>query len=887
MILLLLATHIMGTVLMETAREEPLFSPNLYQTGAGCAWRFSIPPQLSLNEWFIAGPPPGVHRAEWLQDAISYRSQVREGRGRVLHMNGGKGAAWIRPSPSLVKALDLSGGEELHLSFRVRNISGNNVLAVAADYYDAAPETWQGSSDVLAALTISDDGEWHEHELSVVVPATDNVDAWPGPLVSLAGVKEQAAGCIELSAMILRVDDEERMDALDRVMLELDKHHIDGGIYEREDLAWTASTHACHFMFMYDQRFYTVEEGYRVEAFLDDLNRRFGGIDAVILWAAYPRIGVDDRNQFDFFRDMPGGLAGLREVSQQFKERGVRVLIPWLPWDEGTRREGVSDDEALAELVLQLDVDGIFLDTLTGAAQNLRVVMDETRNGVALAPELCPPIEQLDWCNMSWAQWAHDPNPPGIPLLKWIEPRHMQHFTRRWDTCHANDIETAFFNGSGLLLWENIFGTHNPYTPEDALLWSRCISILRTFNKLFTSSLWDPFYSVLQEDVFAHRWPGSPTTLFTLRNLGAPIEHGLLLRWQLPHHVRQHTMQVWDLWHGRRAAWDISEFGVVQVWGDIDRLGCIAVTFGEDDRIEGLLEHQLALRNRNKPHAAPESRSSVSPVAPVRTALADAAAPPKGMVYVPGGVVRMRLEHQRRECGCYPDPGTPPEGHDYFLRGHPHDETLVHDYEVETPPFYISETQITNREFRRFIEASGYQPAHTKNFLKHWPGGIMPEAIAELPVVYVDLDDARAYANWAGKRLPTEPEWQRAAQGDDGRRWPWGDAFDPARCAPAGDGPVAARSLPEGRSPYGCYHMSGNVWEWTESERNDGITRFCIIRGGSYYRADGSGWYADGGPQPLDTHTKFLMLWPGLDRCANIGFRCVKDIVDNARTSDL
>ncbi len=237
----------------------------------------------------------------------------------------------------------------------------------------------------------------------------------------------------------------------------------------------------------------------------------------------------------------------------------------------------------------------------------------------------------------------------------------------------------------------------------------------------------------------------------------------------------------------------------------------------------------------------------------------------------------MRLEHPRRECGCYPDPGTDEEEQACFLRGYPHDELLKHDYEVETAAFFMDEAQVTNHEFQRFLEETGYKPAHETNFLKHWPDGVMPPAIADLPVVYVDLDDARAYAAWAGKRLPTEPEWQRAAQGDDQRLWPWGDTFKPEYCTPPGNGPMPARSLPEGRSPHGCYHMAGNVWEWTESERNDGITRFCIIRGGSWYSVEGSGWYVTGGPQPLNTHTKFLLMWPGLDRCATIGFRCVLD----------
>lgn len=120
---------------------------------------------------------------------------------------------------------------------------------------------------------------------------------------------------------------------------------------------------------------------------------------------------------------------------------------------------------------------------------------------------------------------------------------------------------------------------------------------------------------------------------------------------------------------------------------------------------------------------------------------------------------------------------------------------------------------------------------------------------------------------------------QFAAQGPDGRRYPWGNDLLPGRCN-GGEtgGTTPVNRFPDGRSPFDIHDLCGNVWEWTESERTDGRTRFCLIRGGSYYVAKGSGWYMDGGPRPASFSEKFLMMWPGLDRCATIGFRCVVDL---------
>jgi formylglycine-generating enzyme required for sulfatase activity len=98
-------------------------------------------------------------------------------------------------------------------------------------------------------------------------------------------------------------------------------------------------------------------------------------------------------------------------------------------------------------------------------------------------------------------------------------------------------------------------------------------------------------------------------------------------------------------------------------------------------------------------------------------------------------------------------------------------------------------------------------------------------------------------------------------------------------CNPGnGNSATSVYSYPKGKSPWGCYDMCGNVWELTESEYSDGRTRFCILKGGSFYKAHGSDWYFDGGILPVNFFAKQLLMYPGLDRCATVGFRCAVDL---------
>jgi len=139
------------------------------------------------------------------------------------------------------------------------------------------------------------------------------------------------------------------------------------------------------------------------------------------------------------------------------------------------------------------------------------------------------------------------------------------------------------------------------------------------------------------------------------------------------------------------------------------------------------------------------------------------------------------------------------------------DEAPLHKVDMEE--FWIGKHAVTNEQFDRFVSLTGYQAG------TDWrdPGAQLgPRA----PVVQVSWKDALAYCTWAGLRLPTEAEWEKAARGTDGRKFPWGNQWEPDRAwffenSEGRIHPVDSR--PQGASPYGCLNLAGNIWEWTSS----------------------------------------------------------------------
>jgi len=192
--------------------------------------------------------------------------------------------------------------------------------------------------------------------------------------------------------------------------------------------------------------------------------------------------------------------------------------------------------------------------------------------------------------------------------------------------------------------------------------------------------------------------------------------------------------------------------------------------------------------------------------------------------------------------------------------------------------FLIDKYPVTNAQYYEFLQSSGYRTADTARYLRHWERGIYKQGQERYPVVYLSYEDMKAYAKWAGKRLPTQAEWQLAAQGTDKRKWPWGNEFHGTLCNNAFGKTTPVDAFGKGMSPYGVVDLVGNVWQMTNDQYFNGSYYFNVIRGGSYYKPDSSWWYIQGGPQPLDKTQIMLMVSQGYDRNSTVGFRCVKDI---------
>jgi formylglycine-generating enzyme len=573
-------------------------------------------------------------------------------------------------------------------------------------------------------------------------------------------------------------------------------------------------------VWLWDERLYDFATGrFTVDAYIDAGEAEFGGFDAVMLWNAYPVLGIDARDHFAFFEDIPE----LPDVVAAFQRRGVKVYFTYYPWETGSGPEAIEKVTAIVE---RCGFDAVFLDSSKQASSRLRAALDAIDPSIPIECESRVPLAQIADQTMSWAQWFADSEVPGVLRAKWFERRHELHHIRRWNRSHLDELHSAWLNGTGVLVWPVVFGVWVGWNARDRAILAHMRRLYLENADHFISENWTPLADHPGQDakIYASRWETKTGRLWTLANRGEDYTGPLLSI-----EPEQKEQGIWiDLVSGEILAAARQADGRIALCGTMPAgaIACIA--------------------NRAAPSAAagPDIASAAHDF-PARVA-ERVPAPfvlhqngPAGMTEldVPDG--DLTATYRLRETALY---GEAP----YVEEWKPLPPRL-HQIATMTRPLYahriaIARDEVTNGQFFQFLSHTAYQPARPERFLAHWHNGAPRPGTESDPVTHIELDDARAYAEWKRLRLPTEDEWQIAAQ----------------------------QGLLNRAEPL--------VWNLTESEHRDGRTRFAILKGGCARLSQVSDWYVESGPLPPERSVKLLAVGAGLARSPMIGFRCAVDI---------
>ncbi len=686
---------------------------------------------------------------------------------------------------------------------------------------------------------------------------------------------------------------------------------FDNGLFERPDLAWIRESYLMILQMAWDREFYDRSTGrYNFADVIRAGSEMFGHIDVFGIWPTWPRLGLDQRNQWDLYRNLPGGTTQLRSFAGMSRQAGTRFFIAYNPWDNSTRLE--DHYKGMAQLIKEVNADGVVLDTRGSSSFELQAAADSVRSGVVMysegmaVPEDMPGIISGRVHNAIYLS-------PELNLNKLIKPDFsiFRVCDVGEDLIHR-EIAISFFNGYGTEL--NMFrpGGRNDNYRADLEFLARTTFILRQNNDAFLDQEWTPLVETTVDNVYVNRWKSGDKTVFTILNMRPEGVSENLIR--VDQKVGKHYVSLWNHenitpQYKGGSAWIRAEaHGWPLAWSGTRReasVDCIAELpdilrariKGDSLSIRYPGEGKVIIWKGNPSYQTEQREFSLRSDTVIRVKdifgyyegkivvqlIEGKRLKDENILFLEGGVPWLVSSISRTErAGGVPSdmvlvPGSRftysvTTGEDFI----PYPD--VSNKVVKIDSFLIDRYPVTNARYYEFLSSTGYRPADTTNYLRHWRSGMYRQGQDNYPVVYISYEDMTAYAAWAGKRLPSEAEWQLAAQGTDKRLWPWGNDFHGTYCNNAFGRPTPVDAFPRGQSLYGAVDLVGNVWQMTGDMYFNGTYYFMVIRGGSYYKPESSWWYIQGGPQPLNRTQILLMVSPGFDRSATLGFRCVKDI---------
>ena len=745
-------------------------------------------------------------------------------------------------------------------------------------------------------------------------------------------------------------------------------------LYNRTDLQWIRHSYVMHLMMSWDKFFYDpLLKKYKVVDFVKRGQQLYGGDDIISIWPTWPTLGLDQRNQFDLFNDLPGSLKAIKKLSNDLTKLNKHLFVSYNPWDVDTRQ--MNHYTGLSWLIQNTSADGVVLDTQGSSSDALQYAADSVRKGVIMysegmaVPKDMPGIISGRVHNALYY-------PPLLNLNKLIQPGFtIFRVAELYKEPINREFATSFFNGYGTEI--NIMAPGQPeWVKSQYALLGKTTRLLRQLSDNFNTPNPITLYHTFSDDIWVNAWPAKEKTVYTIfslkpegykdslfavqpkegwhfvdvyhhkmltptlnngmyfieaetdafhkkylgtNNEGAVdcIIHTPIVLDAMVKHNKLHVNLLSNAVRISNTQNDLSaknssiindQNSYIQIWEtepsytekpvilkSSNQIISIEKWFG---RFEGKLVIQLMTSKEGREtlidevvvelpsgasritndelmniHDSASHNSTLS--RPVSINNFNRKVSLSNMVQVPSGQFTFKQTH----------------GDDFI----PY-PIFSDTNKIKMDSYWMDIYPVTNSDFYNFMKSSHYKPSDTHHFLKHWVNNKPTISDLNKPVVYISYEDAKAYATFYGKLLPTEIEWQYAAQTAAMNEWPWKqekpvtrtfeevtttlsvikiNGIDSSFCN-LGNGvldPVG--TYPKGKNALGVSDLVGSVWQLTKDIYTSGSYKYIIMKGGSYFKPSGSWWYVQAGPRELTYAQYLLRVSPGFERNGTVGFRCV------------
>ena len=615
-----------------------------------------------------------------------------------------------------------------------------------------------------------------------------------------------------------------------------DLSYFNDSLYKRKDLAWVRNTYLMHLMMSWDKFFYNATQNkYTLPSFVDRGNKLYGGDDIITIWPSWPTLGLDQRNQFDLYKDLPGGLSAIKKISNDLIAENKHLFVSYNPWDVDTHKQ--NHYSGLSWLINNTNADGVVLDTQGSSSDTLQNSADTVRKGVIMYSEGMAVPKDMQGII---AGRVHNAlyYPPMLNLNKFIQPGFsIYRVAELYKEPIQREFATSFFNGYGTEI--NIMAAGQPeWVEKQYAFLGKTTQLLRQLSDNFNSNNATPLIPTTADSIWVNQWTTPQKIVYTIYSTipqgykNDLFEVSQKYNWHFVdvyhHKLLKPTFKKGkyfieaetDAFHQKYLGTNnegtvdciihvpkLLETTVVNntLQIQVTKNTIIKRDYSYLDNTELAIHIWTSEVGWGKPNLVLPYKNQTIDINKIaerfegkiiiqvvqltkdafgnknnRITLLD-----EQIEYLNAGIPRLKeniepiSNHSFNNTNLLDTTNMVKIEKGTFLFKQTHGDdfiaypSIVDTNLIDMPSYWMDKYLVTNADFYKFIQESKYQPTDTVNYLKHWVAGAPLVTDYKKPVVYISYEDAQAYAHWNHKILPSEIQWQFAGQTSSLQEWPW------------------------------------------------------------------------------------------------------------------
>jgi hypothetical protein len=305
--------------------------------------------------------------------------------------------------------------------------------------------------------------------------------------------------------------------------------------YFQPQNTWIKKNYITHFSFAYGKETFNYKKiQFNIKKIVKD-GKEFGGYDSLIFWHQYPRLGLDNTNQWDLYKYLPEEYKSIKKIVKECHKSGIKFFIPFKPWDVRSNESLDYHAKSLENFITKTNIDGFFLDTMSSLPESFLRIQKKFPS-FEFASEGTPKEQrQIEQLTSSWDQIGDIRRNYKVEveanMFRFVFPEHPLNLVSRWSVGSDKDsiIKRAAFNGTGLVIWQDVFGCWLPFSKKQKQLIKKLKNVLDKFHDIIFGSNSVPLIETLSNGLICNQFSNNSNQKifaiynFTNKNIKGPL----------------------------------------------------------------------------------------------------------------------------------------------------------------------------------------------------------------------------------------------------------------------------------------------------------------------------------------------------------------------------